>query len=939
MDTRLVIGAALAISTAVAPMALAADAGYYLPRKPLPKLPTEKLDIPVDRHGNIVATGRLVVKFHDSVRARTSTQRGRALHSLASENVRGVEDILGARRLTIRQAITVEPARLRAVEERAMERTGRLQPDLAGLMYVEGPLNDLLEAARALNELPIVEWVEFEQEMVYHVPVPAPLGEPPQCGDAAAGDCFDPLNGTLACADEVCCQQVGQINPFCIDEDLGGVWDLLCVNFANLICQDGDRCQTQLVNGNCFEVHPNPGCSNPDCCNTVGSFDPFCIEVAWDVTCVNLASQLCASATSDCCIANGTPGCEDAACELVVCAQIPSCCDTLWDAECAVLAQAECGVCDVVPTPDFSMDSEDPSTRFQKYTTREPSLPGDAFFDATGFTGDGLALYGGPNTLEGLGQILLEQYGVGEANGARGLGVKVGVIEHSAFVTGVKGGEEWHEDLFDVIPEPNQTIITITGGVLSPDHGTAVLGQIVGAHNGSGVAGIARDAEGYFFPIVSIEEGGRILNAIFSALETFSEGDVLNYSIGPGGGGTLVTAPGIWTLVRLGTDLGITSVISAGNSCENIDGNAQAGGEDSGAILVGACYPGTPIPPFPGGLGRFCRLGFSNHCRECEGANVVHISAWGSNVATAGYGGLFNPPNAAGTGINKARAYTATFGGTSAAAPIIAGLVACLQGLSNQFYGTFLTPEAIRELLAVENYDPATGTKIPQCDSPAPQNLPGAPEVAPCAPDLDPESDARLIGGFPKPFELGISVITGNFFSGSPLTDVKVITGQLVFGNINSLKAVDGNTLRVNSRRKPPGSQGAGTPPALVYLTAGETTDIEVTAATFLPQDEVVQLVAQAVVSATTDFVLMAMYVYNYVESRWTFIPELVFIGPGGGEINAGLLEPYNHVSPQGQMKARVWTCGLGNVPRHQVLYDFVSVRPFPIADPGPADP
>ncbi len=932
MDMRLAIGAAVALTSLVAPLAFAADAGVVSPRKPLGKLPTERLlQRAFDADGKVVTTGRLVVKFHDSIRARAGTNRGRTVQSLAAEDLRDVDALLSAHRLTIRQAINRDPARLKALEMRAQSRTNRAQIDLAGMMYVEGPLDALLVVAPLFNEMPIVEFVEFERELGYHIaPAPAPApGGPPACGDFDAGNCFE-VNGSLSCDDLVCCTTVAGFNITCVDEQFGGTWDILCVNLANLVCADGDRCETQLVNGGCFEAHPTAGCNESDCCNLVGGIEPFCVQFEWDQTCVNLAAQFCNNLESDCCAPNPAAGCDDAGCEAAVCADLPACCDTAWDVACAQSALELCGVCDVdgVPTPDFSMSSADPTTRLQKYTTPEPAGPGNAFFDLNGLTGDGLDIAG----MEALGQALLDEYGVGDANGARGLGIRVGVVEHSAHVTGPKGGELWHEDLLDVIPEPGQTIITLTGGVLSPDHGTAVLGQIVGAHNDIGVSGIARDAQGYFFPIVSVEEGGRTLNAIISALELFEEGDVLNYSIGPGGIGTLVSDGATWAVVELGTQLGITSVISAGNSCGNIDPNGQFQGQDSGAIIVGACWPGVFDGGWPPalGLGRFCRLGFSNHCVDCDGANVVHVAAWGIAVTTTGYGDLFSLPSETGAGVNASRAYTAGFSGTSSAAPIIAGYAACLQGLAKQFYGTPLTPAALRGLIA--------GSVWGQCDLPNPALLPG-PGPNPCGPDVDENSDPRRIGGFPNAADGAFSVITGNFFSASPLTDVKVITGNLVFGNVNSLKQIDGNTLRVNSRRMPPGGQGNGTPPAITYLVPGETTDIEVTAATLLPVAEVLGLNVQSVLTATVDFVIHAMYVYNYQEQRWTFLPQLDIIGPGGNFMDLVVPLPTQHVSESGQMKVRVWTSGLGNVPRHQILHDFVDIRASLVPIFEPVDP
>ena len=101
------------------------------------------------------------------------------------------------------------------------------------------------------------------------------------------------------------------------------------------------------ASGSCFEANGTPGCASLDCCETVCAQSPACCEVAWDVTCKDLANSLCGNCgdplAGDCCVANGTPGCDDATCCREVCAIDPVCCAGAWDLLCASQAVSICG--------------------------------------------------------------------------------------------------------------------------------------------------------------------------------------------------------------------------------------------------------------------------------------------------------------------------------------------------------------------------------------------------------------------------------------------------------------------------------------------------------------------------------------------------------------------------------------------------------------------
>jgi hypothetical protein len=174
---------------------------------------------------------------------------------------------------------------------------------------------------------------------------PDPCSPPlPQCGDAAAGDCFE-ANGNAACDDKACCNEVCALDPFCCEE----LWDQLCAESAAKSCDPGPSCGDPET-GDCLSANGSPFCENAACCETVCADDPFCCDTEWDQVCADLAAELCAPApvdcgdpnAGDCNVANGTPFCENADCCDEVCGFDPFCCEVEWDEYCAQQAAEVC---------------------------------------------------------------------------------------------------------------------------------------------------------------------------------------------------------------------------------------------------------------------------------------------------------------------------------------------------------------------------------------------------------------------------------------------------------------------------------------------------------------------------------------------------------------------------------------------------------------------
>ncbi len=273
--------------------------------------------------------------------------------------------------------------------------------------------------------------------------------------------------------------------------------------------------------------------------------------------------------------------------------------------------------------------------------------------------------------------------------GGDGTGIKIVDIE---------GG--WtldHEDL-------ESAADGLLGGTMYTDpdwvnHGTAVIGEMVGTPNDYGVTGITPNAE-----IGMVAIGGiGTTEAILTAIDSLEAGDVILIELhAPGPAYNFQTRPDqlgyimmeYWQAnfdaIQLAWAKGITVCEAAGNGAENFDNDAiyenlfDTTYRNSHAIVCGAGAP----PSGAHGIDR-SKLSFSNWGER------VNLQGYGAGVVTTGYGGLFNG------GGDDRQYYTATFGGTSSASPIVTSSVAAIQGIYKARYnGQTMNADRIRDLLA-----------------------------------------------------------------------------------------------------------------------------------------------------------------------------------------------------------------------------------------------
>lgn len=235
-------------------------------------------------------------------------------------------------------------------------------------------------------------------------------------------------------------------------------------------------------------------------------------------------------------------------------------------------------------------------------------------------------------------------------------------------------------------------------------HGTAVLGIVAGVDNTKGIIGIAptpvRVSVASHFR-ASDGSDGHVTDAIASVLASghLAEGDILLLEV-LAGNLPIEVDQSVYSAIQLATGLGTVVVEAAGNGNEDLDAhptlnlNNPVSFKDSGAILVGAGMSaldatGTghdrwvlAFPPGPG----------SNF------GSRVDCYAFGENVVTTGP--ARNSTSALGSGTGLTNQYRSDFGGTSAAAAIVAGAAVVLQGMHRGVKGIPLSPKQMRDALS-----------------------------------------------------------------------------------------------------------------------------------------------------------------------------------------------------------------------------------------------
>jgi len=252
----------------------------------------------------------------------------------------------------------------------------------------------------------------------------------------------------------------------------------------------------------------------------------------------------------------------------------------------------------------------------------------------------------------------------------------------------------------------------IIRGGSSRQHGTAVLGTMIGREDDAGITGIVPRARYGVVSAARQRRGGgsyySVAEAINVAASRLRTGDVIlieQHAKGPGNasgcncncGQYRYIAMEYWQAeydaIRAATARGIVVVEAAGNGGQNLDHSRYGGrfnpaNRDSGAIMVGGGSSTARAP--------MCWTNYGSR---------LNLQGWGQNVMTTGYGDI------KANGNDDNQWYTRSFSGTSSASPIVAGAVASIQSIRKQRGFEPMRPNRIRALLSSTGTPQASSSK------------------------------------------------------------------------------------------------------------------------------------------------------------------------------------------------------------------------------------
>ncbi len=285
------------------------------------------------------------------------------------------------------------------------------------------------------------------------------------------------------------------------------------------------------------------------------------------------------------------------------------------------------------------------------------------------------------------GQTVVPPYKIGGVNAVEAWKVSGGKGQDMQVVS--VEIDHWSYDHVD-LPKP---YLEITVGAVTGSHDTASAGTIVSRENGFGTTGIASSAKlGY------MQWGS---DRLLQLAEMVQEGDVVqlgvhyNYTPFEEVGCTTncympleYFRPVRDIISYLVQEKGVHTVLAAANGNINLDHPYFKGYFDRALYDTGAIYAGA-VDPMTGLRAYFSEYG-----------SRVDLFSWGANVTTTTW-----------SASNPTTGYTHTYGGTSSANPIIAGVLASMQGVARANGLGNIPPKVLREILVETGYPQINGNR------------------------------------------------------------------------------------------------------------------------------------------------------------------------------------------------------------------------------------
>jgi hypothetical protein len=273
--------------------------------------------------------------------------------------------------------------------------------------------------------------------------------------------------------------------------------------------------------------------------------------------------------------------------------------------------------------------------------------------------------------------------------GGQGAGVSLADLESSWNID--------HEDLKALLRSP-------VYGDNQPhnQHGTSVVGEIMGQDNTVGIIGAAPQIDSVtltsLYDAATGDMEAHIGNALAAALFFLSPGDVFLIEEETDTGYPVEIQTLEFDAIRLAISRGLVVVEPTGNGKRDLDAFLHHGQpilnrysssfRESGAIVVGASDPARGHVKANGS----------------DFGSRVDCFSWGNDVVTTSKSGVADIIGSPGADDDKS--YRSRFNGTSSAAPIVAGAALLVQGLWKQRCGVGLSSTEMRDILS----NPCTGT-------------------------------------------------------------------------------------------------------------------------------------------------------------------------------------------------------------------------------------